>query len=1188
MAQVNKQLIANRYQLLNKLGEGGMGTVYQAKDRLTGESVALKCVTTSTDQLMHSLRGDDSDPNLTLAREFRTLSSLRHPHIVSVLDYGFDKQHQPYYTMDLLENSHPIVEAGCNLPLAEQIDLLNQLLLALAYLHRRRVIHRDLKPGNVLVVDGQVKVVDFGLSLIKTHSSDDVTQTAAGTLQYMAPELFQDGPASRETDLYAVGVIAYELFANRHPFAGDNIGSLISNILFTPVDMSCLTVDHAIANVVGRLLAKTKEERYGDAFEVIRALCHAANMPGPAETAAIRESFLQAATFVGRDAELEQLSTALDDTLQGLGSSWLIGGESGVGKSRLLDELRTHALVEGAITLRGQAVEGGGLPYQLWRDVMRRMVLAVTLSDFEAGVLKQVVPDIGNLLGRDVPVVPELTGEAGQQRLALTIVDVFKRVCRGDKMVPEETNGSIPQPIVLILEDLQWTDESLAPLRQLNLFAKDLPLMIAGNYRDDERPDLPDELPGMAVMKLERFDEDSITELSVSMLGESGQQPDVLKLLQRETEGNVFFLVEVVRALAEQAGRLHDIGRITLPAQVFAGGLQQIIHRRLGRVPEHARELLKLAAVAGRTLHFEILSVAGSHNPMIAPDVSIDDWLGECADAAVLEVHEGRWRFAHDKLRSALITDLTSNERKVLHRHVAEAIETVYPDTDEHAAALTQHWREAGDGDKECHYAQIAGKQAHRISAFTEAINLFERALELTSQADVKSRASLLVGLGNSYRALSDYPTATRHLEQGLALSRMAGDRETEGEALRGLSDVGFRQGKSDESERYADQALALAQQANDRQGIADSLHALGNIALVRGEYETAQQYYEESLAIKRETGDRIGAANTLGNLGVVAYRRGNFEVALHYIEESLAIRHENGDRIGAVSCLTNLGVIADSQGNYEVAQQNHEESLVISREIGSRANIANSLGNVGSALINRGNFEAAQHYLEESLAIRREIGDRQGTALCLGNLGNSAETQGNYEVAQQYYEESLAISREIGDQVTTALCLAGLGGVARFQGDYKAAQQYYEESLAISHEIDDRLGMTYGLNNLGLLATTRNDADAAWRYYFEALSESVAISSTAATLSVLAGVAGLLAQGERCKQAAELLGLVMQNPATHAEAQKRGVEPALTILRKKMPVDELDAALERGKSLDLDAVVADILAKDDDKEGAS
>src|SRR5258707_1825583 len=160
-------------------------------------------------------------------------------------------------------------------------------------------------------------------------------------------------------------------------------------------------LDKDLADVLNRLLDKSAGQRYASADETISALCAATSQPIPAEDAALRESFLQAAQFVGREAEFARLKTALDETIGGHGSAWLVGGESGVGKSRLLDELRTRSLVAGALVLRGQAVEGGGLPYQLWRDPARRLALSTSLTDLEAGIVKEVVPDIGALLERD-------------------------------------------------------------------------------------------------------------------------------------------------------------------------------------------------------------------------------------------------------------------------------------------------------------------------------------------------------------------------------------------------------------------------------------------------------------------------------------------------------------------------------------------------------------------------------------------------------------------------------------------------------------------------------------------------------------------------------------------------------------------------------------------------------------------
>ncbi|HEX2622358.1 MAG TPA: protein kinase, partial [Phototrophicaceae bacterium] len=143
---IASRLIANRYLLLEELGKGGMGIVYRATDRLNGSIVALKHVLTPAEQLQFASTDASADYRLALAQEFHTLATLRHPHIISVLDYGFDEQRQPYFTMDLLENAQSITDYGRGQTVAVQVELLIQTLQALAYLHRRGIIHRDLKP----------------------------------------------------------------------------------------------------------------------------------------------------------------------------------------------------------------------------------------------------------------------------------------------------------------------------------------------------------------------------------------------------------------------------------------------------------------------------------------------------------------------------------------------------------------------------------------------------------------------------------------------------------------------------------------------------------------------------------------------------------------------------------------------------------------------------------------------------------------------------------------------------------------------------------------------------------------------------------------------------------------------------------------------------------------------------------
>ncbi|MBN8231526.1 protein kinase [Corallococcus macrosporus] len=742
--------IGNRYQLLRRLGSGGFGTVYLARDRLGG-LVALKRLRSSR----HAHAGGDGPacelPSkhryramLVLAHEFEVLASLRHPNIISVMDYGFDGS-QPYLVLELLNEARTFTQAGRGQPRSVQVDMLVQMLQALHYLHRHGIIHRDLKPANILVLDGKVKLLDFGLAVGREQR---VRAMSSGTPGYLAPEVLRGEAPSELSDLYAVGVLAYELFVGRHPrvscsprplreersplawldapdsLDGDSgtdslepdLAWIVDGMMVGMRDPSACRVydmpqelEPGLAQLLLKLLDPLPHNRFQSADLAIGALCAATGQSLPVETVATRESFLQAARFIGRERELGLLGAALEDAeREERGGAWLVAGESGVGKSRLLDEFRVRAMARGIPVLRGQAVRAGGLPYHAWHEVLRALTCLTELGDWEASVFKPLVPDIAQVLRRPVADAEPLATEAADQRLLLAVEDIFKR---------------LPQTTVVLLEDLQWADHStLALLNRLARQASGTRLLLLVSYRDDERPRLPEELPGLPVLTLPRLSSAEIAQLSESMMGSPGRAPRVLSLLERETEGNPFFLIEVIRSLAEECGRLDYIGHVPLPAAAFVGGMRSIVERRLGMVPPRARGPLRLAAILGRDIHEELLREAW-------PALDVAGWLVECADAAVLEVMGNRWRFVHDKLREGLLDSLPPEDAGALHREAARAIESVHPDEAGWMAALAHHWGEAGDVAREARYSERAGEHAMSVYACCEAIPYFERAL---------------------------------------------------------------------------------------------------------------------------------------------------------------------------------------------------------------------------------------------------------------------------------------------------------------------------------------------------------------------------------------------------------------------------------------------------------------------------
>lgn len=830
-------VIGRRYQILSTLGYGGMGTVYRAFDRLTGQVIALKQVS----QTEHSPNGEEhANMRRSLANEFKLLASLRHPHIINVLDYGFHSG-LPFYTMELLEGAQNLLEAAYDQPFRLQIDLLVQLLLALSYLHRRGILHRDLKPSNVLVIHHQVKVLDFGLATTREQLRQ--SEPIVGTLAYMPPEVLRGQKVTEAADLYAVGVLAYEMLTGRHPYETNDVSRLIQDVLHRPLDYALATVEHQTARILERLLAKSPEQRYPSADSVIHALSERLNIPLPLETAATRESLLQTAPFVGRGTEIEMVSGSLQDALNGVGSAWLIGGESGVGKSRLMDETRVMGMVGGALVVRGTNIPVGAAPYHMWRAVLRWLAIAGEATPPEASVLAAITPDLNLLFNQSLPPI---SSTADLPTKIMTII--------------EGLLNRIGAPIMVIFEDLHWADpESLTLLELFGRLARRLPVMIVASYRNDERPDLPDSLPSLRLLTLSRLDPSAIATLSAAMLGETGRQEPVLDLLQRETEGNVFFLIEVVRALADEAGRLEDIGSRTLPQAVFAGGMRRILNRRLNRIPFEDMPLLQTAAVAGRELDLNLIrAVAG-------PGYDVQAWLLRCADAAVLEVYDDTWRFAHDKLRASLIDQLSEEERCFLHRHIANAVMFTYPNRPEFAGTLAYHWGGAGELAQEAHFSRLAGEQALRIGVYREAIARLERALSLTTaQTPHPEVRKIRATLAEGHLGRGEYATARALYTENLNTARIDEDRD----------------------------------------GVATALHALGDVDYFTEDYRAAEARYREALALFRDLADSLGEARALNRLGDVAFEMGNDNAAHRYYQESLTLSRRVGAQWGMAGSL--------------------------------------------------------------------------------------------------------------------------------------------------------------------------------------------------------------------------------------------------------------------------------------------
>lgn len=1102
-----------RYRLENNIGVGGMGAIYRAYDSFTGTWVALKQL--HLDEAHVGATVAAVETRLALAAEFRLLANLRHPHIVSVLDYGFE-QAAAFFTMEYLPTATPFTAAATQ-PLATRLQLLAQLLQALEYVRRHGVVHRDLKPENVLVQQGQVKVLDFGLAILEGQ-----TGTSEGSLFYMAPEAFNVGlPLTHATDLFAVGIMAYEILAGQHPFAARNVNQAIEKICQVDPDYTCLAGPAALRPVIARLLAKKPAARFASAHAALVALNAASDLALPLETPATRASLLQAAQFVGREAERAQLHLALTQAQAGQGSVWWVGGESGVGKSRLLDELRIQALVCGVWVWPGQATHEGGSPPQLWRTILRWLALsaAPTLSDLEAGVLWPFIPDLAPRLGRDIVPAPPLSAQAAGERFCNVVLALIQRV-------------AAHQPLLFILEDLHWADPlSRIVLTWLMRVVASLPLLVVGTYRDDEEPLLPQTLPPAHCLPLKRLPPAQIAQLASAILGRPPEQLETLTtFLWCHTDGNALFVVEVLRSLAEEAGLLQAVLEHTLPGQLVVGSLQQVIQRRLQQLAPADYAWVELAAVAGRDLDMSVLQA-------IAPEWAWPAWLSRCAEAGVLEPQGAAWRFAHDQLRQSVLTSMVEPQKRTWHLQLAETLERVYAhDLTPHLPRLAQHYAQTENLAKQREYFRKAGDAAQQSFAAATALDFYNQLLPLLTNPAEQFEV---------------------HLMRGQVLELTGAWQEAE---------IAYRH------------ALTLAEADPTR--TVQVQYALGKLCSSHSDYPAALAWLAQAQAAHATLADPVGLAQVLLEIGGVLWRKSEYVAATHPLHTGLALLRAAGNTMGVATALGHLGIVAMGQGDYAAARALFTECLTLRRDIADKPGIANTLNNLGIVAFDQGDYATARALYTESLALRRAIGD-WGISGSLNNLGNLAFAQGDYAEAQALHTESLALRRAMGDKRGVAMSLNNLSNVAYMQGDYPTAWALGEESLARWQELEAKSGMADALFGLGLVALAEANP-AAGEHLLHSLRLRQASHEQLQQAANLVALAHLALRSGQATRAAQLLGTVAATlPALNAQLLPILHElhaQTLAALQVALTPTAFAAAWATGESLTLETTVAQLL----------
>jgi len=494
--------------------------------------------------------------------------------------------------------------------------------------------------------------------------------------------------------------------------------------------------------------------------------------------------------FVGRESERADLRRLLDQPVSGQGALVMIGGEPGVGKTRLAEELAAEARQRGVLALTGHCYEmEGSPPYIPFVEILEAATRVVppealreALGD-AAGEVAKLMPELRRLFP-DIPPPLELPPEQERRYLFNCMLEFIERASR-------------VQPLLLTMEDLHWGDDStLLLLQHIAQQLSEMPVLILGTYRDVEldvaRPlaRALEELLRQRLaqrLALKRLPEADVEAMLRALSGQELPAP-LVQAIYRETEGNPFFVEEVYQHLSEE-GKLFDeqgrwrsdlsIGELDVPESI-----RLAIGRRLQRMTEDGRRVLTTAAVIGRAFSFELLEALGEVEADALLD-AIDD--GERAHliSSTSEGPEARFTFAHELIRQTLASGLSLPRRQRLHLRVAEAMERVYARTlEEHTADLAHHLYQAGsaaDALKTVHYLTLAGERAMAAAAFEDALRHYERAVSLQPADDRRGWADLLYSRGLARRSLGRWEEALADWREAVAAYEELGDGEAVG-----------------------------------------------------------------------------------------------------------------------------------------------------------------------------------------------------------------------------------------------------------------------------------------------------------------------------------------------------------------------------------------------------------------------
>jgi eukaryotic-like serine/threonine-protein kinase len=1054
-------LFNERYRLDAELGHGGMGVVYRAHDTLLQRDVAVKL-------LIETKLG--SEGRNRLLNEARAAARLNHPNIVNIYDAG-EAERLPFIVMELVDgepiNAQQVTTYDGIYP------IIRQICLALDHAHSHGIIHRDLKPENVLLTPaGMIKLTDFGLarSLASRITSDG---TIVGTVYYMAPELILSKPIDGRVDLYALGVMLYELVTQRLPFDAEEAISVISQHIHAPVVPPRTyrpDLPMPLEAMILKLLAKDPDERYPDARMVVAALEVPLLSSQPLPTAETDDADdlleqLARGRMVGRRPELDQMKRMWRNVQQGKAHLALISGEPGIGKTRLANELTVFARLGGAVVLRGGCYEyEAATPYLPFIEALREWVrnqddaeLREHLSLLAAEISK-LAPEIETRLG---PLSPSQPLAPNEERLRL-----FDYVARFLHSLAREHG------LLIFIDDIHWADQgTLTLLQYLLRHLHNERMLVLACYREVE---LDRTHPFAAALvdwnrdrlatriSLGRLSQEDVGSLLAALFGIQSASQEFTLAIFNETEGNPFFVEEVIKALIEQ-GQIYrleghwerqEIHQLAIPQSI-----KEAIGRRLDRQSAACTEMLHIGAVLGKRFSFTELALISPND-----ESELLDLLDEASNAQLIRAEgEETFVFTHDKIREVLYDELNPIRRHRLHLRIAEELEKIFtsplpispsyggnePGRSRRIQTLAYHFIEGGDLSRGLVYARKAAEQALSVFAQDDALKYYERAVECAEVLGNQSELAFLYeAIGQVYLVVGPYQMAVQAFQKSLEFTQdvQAGAR------LKNNIGTAYAQVGDERGLTYLREAMQVLDPQTQALELARAYALIGRYHHYRAEWELAISHLEKA----RQLAEPANDPDILSEIYV--YLTGVYQ-QMDELPASFAWARKNvelGQRFDYLRALAYgyEGLAEDSylEGKWRDAVYYAELDLQIAEKIGAQSRQAWAYSGFAHAYQAAGQLDKSLAAAQQGLDIAERIGEDRLVALLHTNRAITLTQIGEFDQAWAEISPIYAHAQESGQGQLISWSHLALSIYYTYRGQW-------QDLLELAHQNQDRFG---------------------------------------------------------------------------------------------------------------------------------